>query len=132
MVQNINIKTVSEYEERPIVMYQGDYAGEKLIDALVQERNRIVKILKNLRKLFSDLKIRNRLMRQQHATSARRFFDKTCDIKVRDHDHISGKYRGAAHHMQLKLSVQKSQQKKPNSFVIPIVFHNLEAMMDIS
>lgn len=39
------------------------------------------------------------------------------DIKVRDHDHITGKYRGAAH-QSCNLNL-----KFPNG--IPILFHNL-------
>ena len=42
------------------------------------------------------------------------------DQKVRDHDHISGKFRGAAHNdCNLKLKVE------PNKWKMPIFFHNL-------
>ena len=42
------------------------------------------------------------------------------DIKVRDHCHITGKYRGSAHQeCNLKLRV------KPEEIKIPVIFHNL-------
>jgi hypothetical protein len=41
--------------------------------------------------------------------------------KVRDHDHLTGKYRGAAHNdCNLKLRI------KPKEINIPVVFHNLK------
>ena len=42
------------------------------------------------------------------------------DIKVRDHCHITGKYRGSAHqYCNLKLRI------KPEEIKIPVIFHNL-------
>ena len=42
------------------------------------------------------------------------------DIRVRDHFHITGKYRGSAHQdCNLKLRIQ------PNKIKIPVIFHNL-------
>jgi len=42
------------------------------------------------------------------------------DIKVRDHCHITGKYRGSAHQeCNLKLRVNPEEVK------IPVIFHNL-------
>ena len=42
------------------------------------------------------------------------------DIKVRDHCHITGKYRGSAHQeCNLKLRVN------PEEIKIPVIFHNL-------
>ena len=42
------------------------------------------------------------------------------DIKVRDHCHITGKYRGSAHQdCNLKLRI------KPEDIKIPVIFHNL-------
>ena len=42
------------------------------------------------------------------------------DIKVRDHCHITGKYRGSAHQeCNLKLRI------KPEEIKIPVIFHNL-------
>lgn len=44
------------------------------------------------------------------------------DIRVRDHCHISGKYRGSAHQgCNLKLKI------KPQGIKIPVIFHNLRS-----
>ena len=42
------------------------------------------------------------------------------DIRVRDHCHITGKFRGSAHQdCNLKLRI------KPDNIKIPVIFHNL-------
>ena len=42
------------------------------------------------------------------------------EIRVRDHCHITGKYRGSAHQQcNLKLKLD------PNKFKVPVIFHNL-------
>ena len=48
----------------------------------------------------------------------RKYTDK--DIRVRDHCHITGKYRGSTHQeCNLKLKI------KPEEIKIPVIFHNL-------
>ena len=45
---------------------------------------------------------------------------------MRDHDHVSGKYRGAAHsECNLQFRLRKDQQSQKDSFCIPVFFHNL-------
>ena len=42
------------------------------------------------------------------------------DVRVRDHSHITGKFRGSAHQeCNLKLRI------KPETLKIPVIFHNL-------
>ena len=51
--------------------------------------------------------------------------------RVRDHDHLTGKFRGAAHNeCNLKLQFRGSKHGIP-SFYIAIVFHNLKVMTNI-
>ena len=48
----------------------------------------------------------------------KRYTDK--DVRVRDHCHITGKFRGSAHEEgNLKLRI------KPEDIKIPVIFHNL-------
>ena len=42
---------------------------------------------------------------------------KSCDVRVRDHCHITGKYRGSAHQ---KCNINYKLTEK-----IPVIFHNL-------
>lgn len=46
------------------------------------------------------------------------------DDRVRDHNHLSGQYRGAAHR-ECDLQYQVRQWKTTHSFYIPVIFHNL-------
>ncbi|XP_041366673.1 uncharacterized protein LOC121381425 [Gigantopelta aegis] len=49
--------------------------------------------------------------------------------KVRDHDHLTGVYRGAAHskcNLQYQFRKNKGKKSKLNEFFIPVVFHNLK------
>ena len=46
--------------------------------------------------------------------------------RVRDHDHVSGKYRGAAHsECNQQFCLRKDKQGQEHSFYIPVLFHNL-------
>ena len=45
---------------------------------------------------------------------------------MRDHDHLTGKYRGAAHNdCNLNYKFAKENIRKPGSFHIPVILHNL-------
>ena len=125
-VNSFAFKTVSEYEQRDIVMYRGVDAGKKLVEALVKERDRILKILKNPAPMIFTPENMKSFDEATTCYICKRPFDENCYIKVRDHDHVSGKYRGAAHNpCNLNFRFKKTQQKKSDSFVIPVVFHNL-------
>ena len=51
-------------------------------------------------------------------TCGEKYTDK--DVRVRDHCHITGKFRGSAHQeCNLKLRI------KPENIKIPVIFHNL-------
>jgi Recombination endonuclease VII len=47
------------------------------------------------------------------------FINGSKDIKVRDHCHYTGKYRGAAHQLC------NFKFKEPKNKAIPVIFHNL-------
>ena len=58
-----------------------------------------------------------KLMDKCHICS-KKYTDK--DVRVRDHCHITGKFRGSAHQeCNLKLRI------KPEDIKIPVIFHNL-------
>ena len=99
------------------VEYRGPNAAEHLLRALQEEERGIQKVLANpqaMRMTSADW--------ESHRTASRCH---VCDgllkgDSVRDHCHITGKYRGAAHsacNLKLRLS--------PKTTTIPVVFHNL-------
>ena len=114
---------VSDYEKRDPVLYRGDNAVEKFFNCMEYERDRIVKTLENPKPI------------EMTPEDEKNFAEATeCYIchelmgvdKVRDHDHVNGKYRGAAHsECNLLFRLRKDQQKNKNSFIIPVLFHNL-------
>ena len=66
-------------------------------------------------KQYKDLIFKNQLPNAQNELSKR---DK--DVRVRDHCHITGKFRGSAHQdCNLKLRIN------PYTIKIPVIFHNL-------
>ena len=67
--------------------------------------------------MTEDDEMRFKLMDKCHICSEK-YTDK--DVCVRDHCHITGKFRGSAHQeCNLKLRI------KPENLKIPVVFHNL-------
>ena len=104
---------------KPFKMFRGKDAISKFFEALFEEEKEIIEHMKNFKK--TDM-IMNKTQIDEYKVAKKCYI---CDgvftddnKKVRDHCHVSGKYRGAAHNecnLQLKLSHQ-----------IPIIFHNLK------
>ena len=99
------------------VLYRGENAAEHFLENLQTEMNEIREFLQKP----ADL----RMTEKDHST-----FDNVVDChicgellngdRVRDHCHITGKFRGAAHNAcNLKLRIYPSRTK------VPVVFHNL-------
>ena len=98
----------------PPVVYRGPDSVEKFLIELQKEEEKIQIILKNPVKIQMDLE-----SRQKHnwATNCHVCDKPLFGDSVRDHCHITGKYRGAAHNecnLKLRLAMD-----------IPIIFHNL-------
>ena len=101
------------------------FKGEKAVYKFMEEMLKEVKYCKNvIKKEFNKpLKMTKQDEIQFRKTDEcyicnKKYSDK--DIKVRDHCHITGKYRGSAHQeCNLKLRVN------PEEIKIPVIFHNL-------
>ena len=113
----------------PPVVYRGEDAAERFLRSLQQEEENINKILKNPKPMIMTPgdKLKHDGATQCHVCK-RPLIDLQWDDKkkiykkdsVRDHCHITGKYRGAAHKAcNLKLRIE------PGKTPIPVVFHNL-------
>ena len=104
-------------QTEPPVKYRGSNAAEHFLESLQEEKRKIKGVL-------ADPKAMRMTREDWHAfrtTETCHVCDKTLEgDSVRDHCHITGKYRGAAHNAcNLKLRLN------PKTTTIPVVFHNL-------
>ena len=117
-------KVVSEYEQWDPVLYRGDNVVETFFDHMNKERDRIVKRLEKIEPIVMT-------------PEDEKDFDEATDCyichelmgadRVRDHDHVSGKYRGAAHsECNLQFRLRKDQQSQKDSFYISVFFSQFE------
>ena len=117
-------KVVCCYDDKysqPLKIYRGEKAVYTFMEYLLDEVKYCKKVMK---KEFSKPLIMTKedeekfLKANECYICNKKYTDK--DIKVRDHCHITGKYRGSAHqecNLQLRLN--------PEEVKIPVIFHNL-------
>ena len=117
-------KIVCRYDDKytkPIQIYRGKKAVFKFMERMLEE---VKYCKKTMKKCFNKpLKMTNYdVDKFEKATEChicnKQYTEK--DIQVRDHCHITGKYRGSAHqecNLQLRLN--------PDEIKIPVIFHNL-------
>ena len=117
-------KIVCSYDDKytkQTQIYRGEKAGNKFMEKMLEE----VKYCKNIMKKEFNKPLKMTKDDEEEFQKAKechicnkKYTDK--DIRVRDHCHISGKYRGSAHQeCNLKLRI------KPEEIKIPVIFHNL-------
>ncbi|KAK3748543.1 hypothetical protein QZH41_001377 [Actinostola sp. cb2023] len=102
----------------PPVEYRGPNAAEHFLQAIQEEEKKIKTVLANP----NFMRMTQEDWRAHDTASHCHVCEKPLVVEgkldsVRDHCHITGKYRGAAHNLKLRLS--------PKTTVIPVVFHNL-------
>ena len=104
-------------QTEPPVKYRGSNAAEHFLEAIQEEERKIKAVLTNPKAMYMT---REDWRTYNSATSCH-ICEKPLDgDSVRDHCHISGGHRGAAHNVcNLKLRL------KPKTTPIPVVFHNL-------
>ena len=117
-------KVVCCYDDKytkPIQLYRGEKAVYKFMENILEE----VKYCKKVMKKHFDKPLRMTKEDEEKFEKAKechicdkKYTEK--DIRVRDHCHITGKYRGSAHQeCNLKLRIN------PEEIKIPVIFHNL-------
>ena len=117
-------KVVCCYDDKhtkPIQLYRGEKAVYKFMENMLEE----VKYCKKAMKKHFDKPLRMTEVDEKEFKKAttchicdKKYTEK--DIRVRDHCHITGKYRGSAHQdCNLKLRIN------PEEIKIPVIFHNL-------
>ena len=117
-------KVVCCYDDKytkPIQLYRGEKAVYKFMENILEE----VKYCKKVMKKYFNKPLRMTEENEQEfkKTKECHICDKKYtqkDIRVRDHCHITGKYRGSAHQeCNLKLRIN------PKEIKIPVIIHNL-------
>lgn len=113
--------TICDKKEYSNEMYSyiGEEADKQFTKYLVNEGKRIEQILSNTIKIEMTRECEKDFEQATKCFICHENFDKGNKIKVQDHDHLTGKYRGAAH-KDCNLQFTKK------NFTIPVVFHNLE------
>ena len=117
-------KVVCCYDDKytkPIQLYRGENAVYKFMENMLEE----VKWCKKVMKKYFNIPLKMSKEDEQAFKKSTRchICDKKYteeDVRVRDHCHITGVFRGSAHQdCNLKLKI------KPEEIKIPVIFHNL-------
>ena len=121
-------KVVCHYDQKyskPAVIYRGENVIEKFIQHLFEEVKYFQEVIKeNFQKpLIMSKKDEEDFQKVKKCWICQRQYkpDEGENIPIRDHCHITGKYRGSAHktcNFRLQISAEKIK--------IPVVFHNLK------
>ena len=117
-------KVVCCYDDKytkPVQIYRGEKAVYKFMEAMLEEVKYCKKTMR--RCINKPLKMtKDDIVNFEKATEChicnKQYTSE--DIRVRDHCHITGKYRGSAHqecNLQLRVN--------PDEIKIPVIFHNL-------
>ena len=117
-------KVVCCYDDKyskPVQIHRGENAVHKFMENTLEEVNwcksKMKKHFNKPLKMTKENEIDFKKAIKCH-TCDQQYTDK--DIRVRDHCHITGKFRGSAHQdCNLKLRI------KPDNIKIPVIFHNL-------
>ena len=117
-------KVVCCYDDKysqPLKIYRGEKAVYTFMEYLLDEVKHCKKVMKKEfnkpLKMTKDDEKKFQKAEECHICD-KKYTDE--DIRVRDHCHITGKYRGSAHQeCNLKLRVN------PEEIKIPVIFHNL-------
>ncbi|MES9885136.1 MAG: C2H2-type zinc finger protein [Sedimenticola sp.] len=111
-------KVVCANEEfsRPTVIFRGENASEKFIECMLVEEERIKNIYKNPKPLNMSNEDERLFNASRKCHVCQKYFKKA-HIKVRDHCHLTGRFRGAAH---ADCNLKYKQPK-----FLPILLHNL-------
>ena len=117
-------KVVCCYDDKyskDICIYRGENAVHKFMKKMLEEVKYCKAVIKkhfNKPLVMTEVDERHFKTMDECHICGEKYTDK--DVRVRDHCHITGKFRGSAHQeCNLKLRI------KPENLKIPVIFHNL-------
>ena len=103
---------------KPIVVFRGENAAYEFIEAILKEYEYCKKVMKkhfNKNLIMSEEE--EHLFQQSNSCWICKKLIDNDDEKVRDHCHVTGKFRGAAH-WSCNINLQLTKK-------VPVIFHNL-------
>ena len=106
-------------------IYRGENAVYKFMEKMLEEVEYCKAVIK---KHFSKPLVMTEVNEQHFKNMDRchicgeKYTDK--DVRIRDHCHITGKFRGSAH-QEYTLKINLKLRIKPKNLKIPVIFHNL-------
>ena len=116
------VSEVDQYCKSPVV-YRGENVVETFLKKLKEEEKEIVNILTDVKPM--------QLSAEEEDEFQKSIACHICEEvlgadRVRDHCHLTGKYRGAAHNAcNLNFKFHKDNERKKDSFYLPVIIHNL-------
>ena len=119
-------KVVCHYDEKysgDVVIYRGEDCIKKFMKCMFEEVENCQEIIReNFNKPLKMTKEDEEAFKKAtHCHICEKKYKVDDDVPVRDHCHVTGKYRGSAHETcNLKLQISAEKIK------IPVVFHNLQ------
>ena len=103
---------------KPLQLYRGKNAVYKFIEKMLEEEKWCKETLKkHFNKQLEITATEEKNFKNSDSCHICDIKYKSCDVRVRDHCHITGRYRGSAHQ---KCNINYKLTEK-----IPVIFHNL-------
>ena len=104
---------------KPIVVYRGENVAYEFIKAILKEYKSCKKVMKKHfdKNLIMCEEVEHLFQQSNNCWICKKLIDNK-DEKVRDHCHITGKFRGSAH-WDCNINFQLTKK-------IPVIFHNLK------
>lgn len=100
---------------KPAVVYRGPNAVDNFLEKILLEKDNIAEKLTTIVPICMSPQDEEDFRRATHCYLCKKILNAD---RVKDHDHLSGKYRGALHNL---CNIKYRLQKK-----IPVIFHNLK------
>ena len=109
---------VDDKYSKPIVVYRGENAAYELFRTILKEYGYCKKVMKKVfnKNLIMSEEKKKQLQSINICWICEKLIDDD-DEKVRDHCHVTGKFRGAAH-WSCNINLQLTKK-------VPVIFHNL-------